>query len=363
MNFEGKYFDGKSSVGYPARIELNSLHILICYTDNQTVNSVEWTPDKIHANDFSSNQKIYLKYGDYPFQYLEVNDARLVSELKEFFPQAKFHKGAYNFLFSTGVTGLVALALAFIGLLALNYFYILPAVGEYVASNVPIEWEKKLGDASFDKMIEGEKIDEVNSKRMNEFFQQLHYKSDYKIEVVVVKDKVVNAFALPGGKIIVYEGILRSINDYKELAALLSHEFSHVQLRHSTKNIFRSLSSYMLLAVLFGDASGLTAVVIQNADQLKQLGYSRSLEEEADKSGLKLMKERHLDPKGMEGLFHALKREEGNAGDIPEFLSTHPLTVDRINYVKRDVAKRNYTTQDDALLDSLWIEIKRNLDE
>ncbi len=363
MTFDGKYFDGKSSAGYAAKIQLNSFGIQISYTDGQSGNSIEWTPDKIHANDFSSNQKIYLKYGEYPFQYLEVNDPRFVSELKESFPNAKFHKGAYNFLFSTGVMGLVALAMAFIGLLALTYFYILPAVGEHVAATVPIEWEKKLGDASFDKMVEGEKIDEANSKRMNEFFQQLHYKSDYKIEVVVVKDKIVNAFALPGGKIIVYEGILRTMNDSKKLAALLSHEFSHVQLRHSTKNLFRSLSSYMLLSVIFGDASGLTAVVIQNANQLKQLGYSRSLEEEADKNGLKLMKERHLDPAGMEGLFRALKKEEGNAGDVPEFLSTHPLTIDRINYVRKDVAKHNYTSIEDAGLDSLWTGIKSNLDE
>ena len=178
-----------------------------------------------------------------------------------------------------------------------------------------------------------------------------------------MKDKIVNAFALPGGKIIVYEGILRTMNDYKELTALLSHEFSHVELRHSTKNIFRSLSSYMLLSVLFGDASGVTAIVIQNANQLKQLGYSRSLEEEADKNGLKLMKARHIDPEGMEGLFRALKKEEGDAGDIPEFLSTHPLTNERINYVRKDVAKHNYTTEEDGKLDSLWKEIKGNLEE
>lgn len=363
MTFEGKYFDGKSSTGYHAKIQLNSFSIQISYTDNQSNRSVEWMPDKIHANDFSSNEKVYLKYGDYPYQYLEVNDSRFVTELKESFSQAKFHKGAYNFLFSTGVIGLVVIALVFIGLLALTYLYILPAAAERIAATVPIEWEKKLGEASFDKMVEDEKIDEENSKRMNVFFQQLHYSSDYKIEVVVVKDKIVNAYALPGGKIIVYEGILRTLDNYKELTALLSHEFSHVQLLHSTKNIFRSLSSYMLLSVLFGDASGVTAVVIQNANELKQLGYSRSLEEEADKNGLKLMKERNVDPEGMEGLFRALKKEEGDAGDIPEFLSTHPLTNERINYVRKDVAKHDYTVEEDEHLDSLWKEIKSNLDE
>ena len=153
------------------------------------------------------------------------------------------------------------------------------------------------------------------------------------------------------------------MDNYKELTALLSHEFSHVELKHSTKNIFRSLSSYFLLSLLFGDASGVTAVVIQNADQLKQLGYSRSLEEEADRNGLKLMKQRQVDPEGMTGLFNALKKEEGDAGSIPQFLSSHPLTTERISYVNKDIAKHNYTVTEDAQLDSLWVEIKNNLSE
>lgn len=363
MTFEGKYFDGKSSAGYPAKIQLNSFNIQINYNDGVSSQSISWEPSKIHPNDFTSNGKIYLKYGDYPHQYIEVNDNRFAEELKLTYPTEKFHKGAYSFLFSTGFAGLAVLAAIVVALIAASYFFILPAVAEHLAATVPIEWEKQLGDASYSKMIEDESVDLENSKRMNEFFRQLHYQSDYKIDVVVVKDKVVNAFALPGGKIIVYEGILRTMNNSEELAALLSHEFSHVQLRHSTKNIFRSLSSYMLISVLLGDASGITAIVIQNANQLKQLGYSRTLEQEADKNGLKLMKQQHVDPKGMEDLFRELKKEEGSAGDIPQFLSTHPLTNERINYVRKEIAKHNYSIEEHEQLDSLWKEIKMNLEE
>lgn len=361
MTFQGKYYNGKSSAGYAATVTVSNTSVYISFSDGLTTETIEWAPEKIHANDFAENDKVILKYGHYPFQYLEVNDARFVIEIKQAFPEAKFHKTTLNFIFSTGFMGLLILAVAFIGLLVVSYFVILPAAAEQIAVRVPLEWEKQLGDAAYGQMVSEETKEPENTKRMNEFFRLLNYKTGYQVEITVVKDNVVNAFALPGGKIIVYEGILRKMDNYIELTALLSHEFSHVELKHSTKNIFRSLSSYLLLSVVFGDASGITAVVIQNADQLKQLGYSRALEEEADRNGLKLMKERKLDPQGMIGLFEALKKEEGG-GEMPQFLSTHPLTTERINSVKKDIIKHNYQVVEDKELDSLWRQIKSNLD-
>ncbi len=362
MTFQGKYFDGKSSAGYPAVITLHSFSIGISYTNDSSPVSIEWEPEKIHPNDLM-DEKVILKYGDFPFQYIEVNHPDFGKELRANYPQSKFHKSAYNFIFSTGFMGLLILALLALGFLAASYFLVLPALAERIAVNVPISWEKQLGDAAYEKMVTPESVDAVNSRRVNAFFKQLNYPSAYEIELVVVKDKIVNAYALPGGKIVVYEGILRTMKTSDELAALLSHEFSHVELKHSTKNIFRSLSSYILISVLFGDASGVTAIVLENANQLKQLGYSRSLEEEADKNGLKLLKQRHLNPQGMADLFKALKKEEGDSENMPQFLSTHPLTSNRIAYVNQDIAKHDYSVNEDLQMDSLWNEIKLNLNE
>ncbi len=364
MTFNGKYFDGKSSAGYPALVTLGNFGIQITFRGSDTSHSLEWEPDKIHPNDFAENDRIYLKYGDFPYQYLEIDEHGFGKLLKETYPNAKFHKTHLNFIFSTGFKGLAILTVICIGLLALAYFVVLPAAAEGIAGTIPVEWEQELGNAAYYKLVSEESVSEDNTARMNDFFKELNYKTKYDVEIVVVKEEVVNAFALPGGKIIVYEGILRAMDKYEELAALLSHEFSHVELKHSTKNMCRSLSSYFLISILFGDASGLTAVVVQNADQLKQLGYSRSLEEEADKSGLKLMKEAKVNPEGMKGLFEALKKEEGEViSDIPQFLSTHPLTDARINYVKEEIARNDYTVSKNESLDSLWKEIKKHLDE
>lgn len=363
MTFEGRYFDGKTSAGYPAQVNMNSWSLEISYAGPEGQQQISWAPDKIYPNDFTGRGTVYLKYGDYPFQYLEVNQENFEREFKETYPNAKFHKSAYNAVFSTGVKGILVMAVLFIGIVLLGYFYALPAFAEYVAGSVPISWEKQFGDAAYNQMMGSETIDKDNSKRANAFFKEMGYKTDYDVEIVVTKNGIVNAFALPGGKIVVYEGILRGIDSHQEFAALLSHEFSHVELRHSTKNIFRSLSSYMLISLILGDAGGLTAVVIQNADQLKQLGYSRGLEEEADRSGLKLMKDKQIDPQGMEDLLKTLKEEEGESGidESTAFLSSHPLTKERMKYIQQDIDKKDYSVQEHATLDSLWSEIKLNV--
>ena len=366
MYFTGKYFNGKSSAGFDARISFNMGAIDIEYEDSLQQSFTEhWDVDKIHENDFASTERVLLKYAGYPHQYLEVNDSTFADALRNAYPAAKFHQSPYHFVFRSGIKGLFILSIVLAGLFALLYLFIIPAVAEHFATTIPIAWEKEIGDTFYDKLVSDETIDEANSKRMNAFFQQLHYKSNYDIEIAVVKNRTVNAFSLPGGKMVVYTGILRAINSPEELAALLSHEYSHVVLKHSTRNIFRSLSSYMFISILFGDASGISAVIIQNANKLKQLGYSRQLEEDADKNGLKLMEAEHINPIGMTNLFEALKKEEGEVGNVKvqEFLSTHPLTTARLNYVQKEIDKKDYTVKENPQLDSLWHSIKDNLDE
>lgn len=363
MLYQARYYNGKSSTAHPARVELRPFEISITYTEAGIQHSVTWQPDKIHKNDFIDTQRVYLKYGDFPHQYLEVNDPQFVNDLKQTYRHLSFHTSSYDVVFSKGMLGLAALTLAVIGLVAAAYFWLLPFVAESFAKQMPIEWEEKIGNSAYEQMVQGEEVDEENSKRLNAFFKQMGYTTAYNIRLTMVKDPTVNAYAVPGGRIVVYEGIVRTMDDYTELVALLSHEFSHVEQKHSTRNIFRSLSTYLFISVLFGDASGITAVLVENANQLKNLSYSRELEHDADAKGLALMKQKGIDPRGMENLFQELKKEEGDAADVPGFLSTHPLTQNRITFVRDEIKKGGYRVQEHPALDSLFTEIKNNLNE
>src|SRR5688572_2756525 len=123
-----------------------------------------------------------------------------------------------------------------------------------------------MGDQMYKSMITQYKVDDRKTAILNEFYKELKYDVGYPITITVVESNEMNAFAMPGGHIVVYSTILEEMKTPEELAALLGHESSHIALRHSLRNIFRDLSRKMFLALLFGNDSGITAVVVDNAN-------------------------------------------------------------------------------------------------
>lgn len=226
-----------------------------------------------------------------------------------------------------------ALFLGIIGVLVLLYLLIVPWLSEKMASRVSVKTEQQLGDAVYDAMGYTALEDKEATMLLNDFFTTMKVPTSYNIRISVVNESVVNAFALPGGRIVVYSALLKQISTYPELAALLSHEFTHVNNKHSTKSIFRRLGSKVFLNMLFGRLGSVTSVLINHADDLKSLRYSRGLEKEADLDGLQLLKQRKIDPRGFTDLFEHLKAAA--PGDVmPEFLASHPDVDKRIAYVQ-----------------------------
>jgi predicted Zn-dependent protease len=152
------------------------------------------------------------------------------------------------------------------------------------------------------------------------------------------------------------------MNSPEQLAALLAHEYSHVELKHATRNLFRTLSGYLFLSIVFGDMSGVGGILIENAHQLRNLSYSRALETEADNSGLKVLKENKLNPKGMIDLFELLKKESDGA-QVNELISTHPDLDNRIQNVENFVQEHPYNLVSNDSLNYYFNQIKNNWNE
>jgi beta-barrel assembly-enhancing protease len=223
--------------------------------------------------------------------------------------------------------------LSVIGLLFLLYLLIVPWLSERMASTVSAKTERQLGDAVYGAMGLNAKEDKGASLVINDFFNVMQVTTDYSIRISVIKDSIVNAFALPGGRIVIYTALLNKIGSYPELAALLSHEFTHVNNKHSTKSIFRRLGSKIFLGLLFGRLGSVTSVLIDHADDIKSLTYSRRLEKEADLEGLELLKQRKIDPAGFVSLMEHLKAS-APGDNLPEFLGSHPDVDKRLAYLK-----------------------------
>ena len=247
------------------------------------------------------------------------------------------------------------LFIGIIGALFLVYLLIVPWLSSKLASRVSIKTERQLGDAVYNAMDLSAQEDTSRTILLNEFFRKLDIPTAYDIRIALVNDNTVNAFALPGGRIVIYSGLLKEMNSYPELAAVLSHEFTHVNNKHSTRSIFRRLGSKVFIGLLFGRFGTVTNVLVNHADNLKSLHYSRRLEKEADMEGLAILTKREIDPQGFTDLFNHLK-EAGPSSSLPEFLGSHPDVDKRIAYIRE--AAKGSTVRDNAELKAIFEKLK-----
>lgn len=204
----------------------------------------------------------------------------------------------------------------------------------------------------------GARMDTNGTRNLQAFADALKLSKEYPIRVTLVRSKIVNAYALPGGQVVVYSGILEKIKTPEALAALLAHESVHVNQRHSLRSMLRSAAHGIIISVIFSDASGISGAVVSNAEALNGLRYSRSLESEADRKAMDLLLTNGVKLEGMRQLLQTLQKE----GDIPgslSFLSSHPLTKERIREAGRYISQhpQQHTRRPD--LEQLFQALKK----
>jgi predicted Zn-dependent protease len=177
--------------------------------------------------------------------------------------------------------------------------------------------------------------------------------SGFQFHFTALNDPQVNAFALPGGPMFIYTGLLKTVDNEGELAGVMAHEMSHVILRHgtheATKQQFVSLPA-ALASGLAGSGGGILGRLAQLGIGLGAnsvlLKFSRSAESEADALGSHIMAEAGYDPIEMAHLFEKL--EAGGGGRELQFLSDHPNPGNRVKAIEaeiRTLPKRQYEYQ------------------
>ncbi len=356
--YKARYFDGYS--GNPQQVDVLWLdNAWVIQFLNETGERVKITWQKQHVVEHElKNGLLSLRYGDvFPAQQLDVTDRDFITRYKQAYPRT-FAQRLNMSAAAVVATSLLLLLLV----LWVSYVWLLPAIATYGAKVFPKDYEIELGQKMYASVLEGEQIDSSKTLAINHFFNQLNIEKSYPVKITVVNSNVTNAFAMPGGGIVVYDAILNNMNSPEQLAALLAHEYSHVELKHATRNLFRTLSGYLFLSIVFGDMSGVGGILIENAHQLRNLSYSRALETEADNSGLKVLKENKLNPKGMIDLFELLKKESDGA-QVNELISTHPDLDNRIQNVENFVQEHPYNLVSNDSLNYYFNQIKNNWNE
>lgn len=207
-------------------------------------------------------------------------------------------------------------------------------------SRIPVEWERKLGESAYRNFLAQQKMitEGPAPAAVHEIAQRLIDKipdNPYKFEVSVVKSDVVNAFALPGGYVVVFTGLLAKAESGDEVAGVLSHELNHVLQRHGLERIVKQMGLVAVLTILLGDPQGLAGLMKQLGVELLTLKFGRAQETEADLLGVRLLYRAKIDPSGMIRFFERLSQQDT---DRVEILSTHPMSDARAANLLAEVA-------------------------
>lgn len=207
----------------------------------------------------------------------------------------------------------------------------------WVAAKIPVSSEEEIGKSGLAQMrAESEIIDSGEAvKALQDIGGQLTKGSRYKYQWVIKTDDTLNAFALPGGIVVVHSALIKKADNPNELAAVLAHEVQHIEQRHSLKNMLNSLGWAAILTVTLGDVSAMGAVI---AHQMGSMYFSRDLEDEADRLGFQALINAKIKPDGMVTFFQKMAKEE--KGSTPEWVSSHPETKERIKTIEALIAKQ-----------------------
>ena len=241
----------------------------------------------------------------------------------------------------SGASGIriAALGIAGMVLFAAIVWFALPRLALLAASVIPVSWEEALGERVFGDIAEAfASLDDDKAPRfceaaagraaLDRLSARLAAAMDatapapYRFRVFVLDLKMPNAFALPGGWIVLFRGLIASAEDAGEVAGVLAHEMGHVTHRHGTQNIMRAMGLRVLFDLMMGDmgdglAGGLGQVLVY-------LSYNREAEAEADAAALALLEAAGIGAQGLARFFERLAETRGGMPAALQLLSTHP---------------------------------------
>lgn len=249
----------------------------------------------------------------------------------------------------------VLYTLGFVGLALALLVWQHDRAAMWAAGRVSMETERNIGESVLKSLNpeanflnQGEAV-----KSVQQIGQRLTTGSRYQYQWYVSKDPTVNAFAIPGGIIVVNSGLLKLADSPNELAAVLAHEVQHVEQRHALKNMMNSAAIASIMLVVLGDAN---AVVMMMAHQVSTQYFNRQVESDADIKGVQLLQNRNIDAKGMvsffkkmdAGLDHkkdgAKEKSTEEPSEVASWFSSHPDTLIRIQTIEEYVAKHPCNT-------------------
>ena len=229
---------------------------------------------------------------------------------------------------------------------------------------IPTSVDRRIGELAFEAMdaggplVEDELVDEALSTILERLLPSGEL-FDEPVEVRVVREDSVNAFALPGGFLTVHSGLIVEAEGPAEVAGVLAHELAHAELRHGLSRIAHSLGTVAAVRLFLGDAEGLLGLATEVFTTSTVNDYSREQEAAADQSAVLRLLEARIDPEALAGFFDRLQAEGGELPTGLGWMASHPRSAERAAEVRRLARAGDSVSFEPFELD--WEEVRAKL--
>lgn len=330
------YNDGKTARAQPARVSLEG-GLLIARNEEGSVLAA-WNPNAVAVD---GRKKDVLRVRPEPDtgERLTIQGRENVSPVLEWAAPA-LHRAAVMRR-RRWLLGAVAVWLAVFAV-----WQVSPLLLDGITAMVPYSWEKRLGEQTRDsvgRVLSRTPTGPIPWKNGGPGYDALVSlvarlaeaggDDGSRYGISILNSPVVNAFALPGGYIIVTTGLIRRCGSADELAGVLAHEMAHVSERHNTRRLVRDELFAFAGKVLSG-GSGAMDTVQAVGNKVISSTFSREDERAADILGTRRLAKAGINPGAAALFFERLPKDEGRLG----YLSSHPETAERQEYMRREAA-------------------------
>jgi Zn-dependent protease with chaperone function len=305
-------YDGESAIRREVEVEASGADLLLRHGDGEEARVP--AASLIHCGDRSGADV----YGRSDVEGWRLGlEGEVPADLAALLPpRARYGRLIDRFgLLPTVATGVAVTALV---------FFVWSRAPEWIAPHVSPAWENRLGDTLVGD-FGGKYCDQADGRAALAKLARQLSPDAARLNIRVVDIDMVNAAALPGGNIVIFDELLAEAEGPDELAGVLAHEIAHVQRRHVTERLIREMGFGALLAALGGGGAA-------NVQSLLSASYSRSDESEADADAVRMLAGASISPEATAGFFERMAQGEKRLGAVAEglsYVSSHPMSEER----------------------------------
>lgn len=358
--FEGRYFDGQSSVEHKVTGRFSSRDL--SFNADSLEHEVIWQyQDLRELRDQVTGKGITVHVTGEPgrLTIADSHSASVVQRRAQHLGKRDHDMRAYKRvgMWAGGAVASVLLIL----------FVIIPALANQLADLLPVEREVALGKSSlnqieriFARSGDGDLActDEKGTAALEKMTARLtaHFDNPYPLNIQVFDHEMVNAFAVPGGHVVLFDGLLQAADTPEEVAGVLGHELGHVINKDPTRLTLRSAGSVGILGMVFGDfAGGAAALII--AERLMAASYQQDAESNADLFAHEVLAKASLPAAPFGDFFEKLKDEHGEVKGLISHLASHPDLGERAEEARRadSIGAESFVP---VLTDEEWADLK-----